>query len=240
MVVRPDLKNEPYCSNCGYRLTGATESSKCPECGLPLVEVLTRNSQRPVMGKRYRSKATLFGWPVIDIALGPANGEMRGKAKGIIAIGDIAIGGVAMGGLSCGVVALGGMSIGLFALGGLAIGLLTALGGMAIGSLAVGGGAIGILATGGGAVGVYAQGGGVAGIFTRGPQFYRMRRATGGPDPFEAVSWFFGPSSISPQAMLLPVVIILGLTLATAAAIGLTAWLTVIRTPGAADAAPES
>src|SRR6476620_6685576 len=120
MIVRPELNNEPYCGNCGYRLTGATESSKCPECGRPLVEVLTRNSQAPVMGKRYRSKATLFGWPVIDIALGPANGVRIGKARGIIAIGDMAIGGIALGGMSCGIVALGGMSIGLFALGGLA------------------------------------------------------------------------------------------------------------------------
>jgi predicted RNA-binding Zn-ribbon protein involved in translation (DUF1610 family) len=192
MLIRPELKNEPYCGNCGYRLTGATESSKCPECGRPLVEVLTRNTHAPMMGKRYRSKATLFGWPVIDIALGPANGELRGKARGIIAIGDIAIGGLALGGMSCGIVALGGMSIGLFALGGLAIGLLTALGGMAIGALAVGGGAIGILATGGGAAGVYAQGGSVAGLFTRGPQSFRMGRASApGPDPFEAVSWFF-------------------------------------------------
>ena len=239
MVVRPAVKNEPYCGNCGYRLTGATESSKCPECGRPLVEVLTRNSQTFTLGKRYRSKAALFGWPVIDIAIGPANGEIRGKAKGIIAIGDLAIGGVAMGGLSCGIVALGGMSIGLFALGGLAVGLLTALGGMAIGALAVGGGAIGILATGGGAVGVYAQGGGVTGMFTRGPQFYRMRRIPGAPDPFESVSWFFGPSAISPQAMLLPAGIIIGCTLAAAAAIGLTAWLKIIRTPGAAATATE-
>jgi predicted Zn-ribbon and HTH transcriptional regulator len=44
MVVRPELKNEPYCGNCGYVLTGATETSKCPECGRPLVEVLTRNT----------------------------------------------------------------------------------------------------------------------------------------------------------------------------------------------------
>ncbi len=234
MVVRPELNNEPYCGNCGYRLTGATESSKCPECGRPLVEVLTRNSQAPVMGKRYRSKATLFGWPVIDIALGPASGVRIGKARGIIAIGDMAIGGIALGGMSCGIVALGGMSIGLFALGGLAIGLLTAAGGMAIGALAIGGGAMGILATGGGAIGIFAQGGGVVGMFTRGPQNFRMRRAAGGPDPFEAVSWFFGPSAISPQAMLLPAVIIVGLTLAASAAIALIAWIAVLRTPDTA------
>jgi hypothetical protein len=57
----------------------------------------------------------------------------------------------------------------------------------------------------------------------------------GGPDPFEAVSWFFGPSSISPQAMLLPVVIIVGLTLAASAIIGLMAWWAVRRTPGTAE-----
>src|SRR5687768_11554059 len=125
MVLRPDLKSEPYCSNCGYALTGATESAKCPECGLPLVEVLTRNVNYPNFGKRYRSKATLFGLPVIDIALGPKDGQMRGKAKGIIAIGDIAFGGIALGGVSVGVVAFGGLAVGLCAMGGCAIGLLT-------------------------------------------------------------------------------------------------------------------
>jgi predicted RNA-binding Zn-ribbon protein involved in translation (DUF1610 family) len=231
MVLRPELKNEPYCGNCGYRLTGATESAKCPECGRPLVEVLTRNSQMPMLGKRYRSKATLFGWPVIDIALGPANGELRGRARGVIAIGDIATGGLALGGLSCGIVAVGGLAIGLFSLGGLAVGLLTAFGGLAIGAMAVGGGAIGILATGGGAIGVFAQGGGVAGMFTRGP---RPMRAVGSPDPFEAVAWFFGSGAPSAEALLLPALVVVGLTLAAAAVIALTAWQAVRRTPGAA------
>ena len=89
---------QPYCSNCGYVLTGLTESSKCPECGKPLVEVLTRQTfSFGNTGKRYRSKATLFGWPVIDVALGPKDGELRGQAKGIIAIGDLAVGGLAIG-----------------------------------------------------------------------------------------------------------------------------------------------
>src|SRR3712207_4487658 len=75
--------NEPYCSNCGYVLTGLTESSKCPECGKPLVEVLTRPSHPFAnAGKRWRSSATLFGWPVIDVALGPKDGQMRGHEIG--------------------------------------------------------------------------------------------------------------------------------------------------------------
>ena len=237
MVLRPELKNEPYCGNCGYRLTGATESAKCPECGRPLVEVLTRNSQMPMLGKRYRSKATLFGWPVIDIALGPANGELRGRARGVIAIGDIATGGLALGGLSCGIVAVGGMAIGLFALGGLAVGLLTALGGLAIGAMAVGGGAIGILAIGGGAIGVFAQGGGVAGMFTRGPRTPRTPHSTGVADPFEAVAWFFGSGAPSPEVLLLPALVVVGLTVVAATLIGLTAWRAVRRVPGAADLA---
>src|SRR5687768_7360157 len=153
-VKRNATGNQPYCSNCGYVLTGLTESSKCPECGRPIVEVLTRPSDMPNFGKRYRSKATLFGLPVIHIAMGPKNGEMRGKAKGIIAIGDVAIGGIAIGGMSCGVVAIGGLSVGVCAVGGVGIGLLAGVGGAAVGALAAGGGAVGGLANGGGAVGL--------------------------------------------------------------------------------------
>ena len=78
MPTQHDAK-DPFCANCGYVLKGLTESSKCPECGKPLVEVLTRQSPAFLnAGKRYRSKTTLFGWPVIDVALGP---EGRGTAR---------------------------------------------------------------------------------------------------------------------------------------------------------------
>jgi ribosomal protein L34E len=182
--------NQPYCSNCGYVLAGLTESSKCPECGKPIVEVLTRPSEMPNFGKRYRSKATLFGLPVVDIATGPKNGEMRGKAKGIIAIGDIATGGIAIGGLSIGVVALGGMAIGLCSMGGGAIGLLSAGGGMAVGGLATGGFGAGGLATGGMAVGAVAQGGAAFGAVTR--DHRGVLPPSDGPAAFERASWFFG------------------------------------------------
>lgn len=181
-------KNEPFCSNCGYALTGLTESSKCPECGKPIVEVLTRKSFGP-RGKRYQSKAKIFGWPVIAVAMGPDGMEQRGHAKGLIAIGDIATGGIAIGGLSFGVVALGGMACGVCALGGCAIGVLSAAGGLAIsGGLAAGGGAFGTIANGGLAIGFIAQGGEAAGYYARD----RSGATPGSDGVFSGIGWMLG------------------------------------------------
>jgi hypothetical protein len=119
----------------------------------------------PYRGIRKRSTQSLWGLPLYDIAMGPdpEKGEMRGHARGIIAIGDMATGALAMGGLARGLVAVGGVALGvLLGLGGLSTGLL-AFGGLAVGGIAVGGGAIGGIAIGGGAVGYYAAGGGAFG-----------------------------------------------------------------------------
>jgi hypothetical protein len=160
---------DPYCGNCGYSLKGLEDSSKCPECGKPIVQVLMRKGFVGRVGKRYRSNATLFGLPIIDVAMGPSEGEMRGKARGIIAIGDSALGWIAIGGIARGIVALGGVAIGVFPVGGLAFGVLAAAGGLAVSlGLASGGLAIGTVSSGGGAVGIIAQGGVALGVFARG------------------------------------------------------------------------
>jgi predicted Ser/Thr protein kinase len=82
-------------------------------------------------GFEYRSKLTLFGWPLVHVARGidPRTGKQR-VAKGIIAQGSRAIGLVAIGGRAIGVLAFGRLAIGVFALGALAIGALSS-GGMA-------------------------------------------------------------------------------------------------------------
>ncbi len=149
-------------------MTGLTESSKCPECGRPLVEVLTRSPQWKQTGRRFESSIRVFGLPLVHVALGPSGNELRGRAKGIIAIGDISTGVLAIGGMARGVIAIGGLAVGLVAFGGLGIGLIAALGGGAIGGLAMGGGACGIVAQGGGAVGILADGGGAYGYIARG------------------------------------------------------------------------
>lgn len=159
----------PYCGNCGYQLTGAVESSRCPECGKPLVEVLRRVGEAQPLGRRYQTATRVFGLPLISIAFGPHGKERVGKACGIIALGDVARGWFAFGGFSFGIFAVGGMASGVFALGGLslgvfsfagaAIGLLVAIGGMAVGGIAKGGFAMGYVADGGMAVGNFARGG---------------------------------------------------------------------------------
>ena len=115
-------------------------------------------------GREWKSKTSLFGWPIIHIAYGhhPRTGKKL-IAKGVIALGDVAIGAFAVGGFSIGIVSMGGMALGINAMGGCAVALQMAFGGMAIGGIALGGGAIGLLAAGGGAVGLVAVGGGAFG-----------------------------------------------------------------------------
>jgi hypothetical protein len=119
---------------------------------------------------RYKSSATFLEMPLLAIAVGPdaANGEIRGHARGVIAIGDIATGVVALGGVARGIIALGGLAIGGIALGGLGAGLF-AFGGLALGYVAMGGAAIGYVAAGGLAIGYYAAGGAAIGKYVIGP-----------------------------------------------------------------------
>lgn len=103
----------------------------------------------------YKSKVTWFGVPLIHINLG------RGLyvAKGVIAIGNIAVGAISLGLIALGGISLGVLAAGLISLGALALALLLAMGGLAAGFVAAGGAAVGVLAFGGLSFGVYAFGG---------------------------------------------------------------------------------
>lgn len=103
----------------------------------------------------YKSKKQLFGLPLVHINIGWG---FR-KAKGIIAIGNIATGFLSIGGVSMGILSLGALSTGLLSIGGISLALLIAFGGLAIGTVAVGGAAFGVFAVGGAAIGVYSLGG---------------------------------------------------------------------------------
>jgi RNA polymerase sigma factor (sigma-70 family) len=126
---------------------------------------------RRYRGRVFRSRATLFGLPLIDINCldprltagwggpGPAPGG-RGTARGWIAIGDDARGVLlAVGSRARGLIALGGRTLGVFSFGGVATGIV-AFGGLALGVIGFGGLAVGGVAVGGLAVGWEACGGG--------------------------------------------------------------------------------
>lgn len=116
------------------------------------------DGSRPI-GYEYRSRWTLFGWPLIHIRLG---GETAEPVKGWIAFGKVAYGILfAAGGVAVGAVSIGGIAAGGVAFGGCAVGLL-ACGGMALGFFAAGAVALGYMVCGGAAIGWLASCGGAA------------------------------------------------------------------------------
>ncbi len=120
----------------------------------------------------FRSKTTLFGWPLIHVATGvdSATGRKR-SARGIIAVGTaprgvIAFGDVAVGVIACGIFCYGPLAIGVVAVGGVAlgsvaVGLWCAMGGVAIAPVAIGGAVLGYYANGAIAWGKHAIGPGM-------------------------------------------------------------------------------
>jgi hypothetical protein len=227
----------PTCANCGHDLSGLVDSSKCTECGRPLVEVLVRKTTHKASFRRYTSRARILGLPALSIARGVGPDGQEGHARGWIAIGDKATGVIALGGLARGIVAMGGMSMGVFTVGGMSLGLFGAFGGMAVSlaGLAVGGMAAGFLATGGMAIGVGAVGGTTIGWCAWGPPRSSLaaHRVLGGGgtagDPtalqfFDAFAWLFGPAP-GPIPIGQPMVWLLAVMLGVAALLAAPAVL---------------
>lgn len=143
------------CLDCGREISSL--AATCPGCGRPLRAEAKRGTELryvvPVY--EYRSKRTLFGLPLVHVLYGPSWVTGLRPARGIVAIGNIALGVFAFGGIALGAVAFGGFALGLICLGGIALGLALSAGGLAIGYVAVGGLAVGIYAFGGLALGAH-------------------------------------------------------------------------------------
>jgi hypothetical protein len=82
---------------------------------------------------KYRSNAEINGWPLIHINLGthPETGQPL-VAKGVVAVGNIAVGIVSIGAVAFGVVTVAGVGLGIVSMAGIAIGI-AAFGAIALG-----------------------------------------------------------------------------------------------------------
>jgi hypothetical protein len=75
----------------------------------------------------YRSEQVWGTLPMVHVAVGgrQADGRYRlGRARGVIALGDVATGLVAIGGVAIGLFSVGGVGIGLVAMGAVTAGLV--------------------------------------------------------------------------------------------------------------------
>lgn len=101
-------------------------------------------------GFEYKSRASVFGIPLVHVKFGYGNGKirLRDAARGIIAVGNLAFG----------VVSVGIFSVGLLSLGILSFGLLFSLGVISLGAMALGVVAMGIVTGGISSLGIYATG----------------------------------------------------------------------------------
>lgn len=63
--------------------------------------------------------------PVISVAFGPdtQSNQNRGRAVGLVAVGDVAVGIIAVGAIAAGVIAVGGLGFGVVSVGGVGLGL---------------------------------------------------------------------------------------------------------------------
>jgi hypothetical protein len=89
-------------------------------------------------GYYWKTRVHLFGLPLICIAFGTDPQGRTRVAKGLIAIGQFAVGGIILAQFGVGIVGIGQFVFGVVALGQLALGLLAGFGQMSVGLFAVG------------------------------------------------------------------------------------------------------
>ena len=129
------------CRECGNQVSD--QAQMCPHCGSPYP---ARHDWRG-WGFEWKSEATYLGYPLIHIAVGrDSHGKLR-VAKGMIAIGQFAIGAITIAQFGIGLLfGFGQFIFGLTALAQFAIGLYMAVGQFAAGYIAVGQFAVGCYA----------------------------------------------------------------------------------------------
>ncbi len=121
---QPVSDTAPVCVHCGYRLRAANQ---------------LRATKR-AWGFEWRTKAELFGWPLIHVAVGrdPETRRLR-VAKGIIAVGQFAVGLVAVAQVGVGLLfGFGQCVFGAVVIAQIAGGVVFGFGQIATGYVAIG------------------------------------------------------------------------------------------------------
>lgn len=95
-------------------------------------------SSPAAVGFVWKTRTNIVGIPLICVAFGSDEKGKTRVAKGIVAIGQFALGGVAIGQFGIGLIGIGQCVAGVVAFGQLALGLLVAFGQLSIGTFAVG------------------------------------------------------------------------------------------------------
>jgi hypothetical protein len=121
------------CRACHQEIS--TDALFCPQCGVPH----PTDSQWQGPGFEWRSSQTVYGYPLIHVAFGKdAQGKFK-VAKGVIAIGQFAVGVITVAQIGVGLLfGFGQVIIGLTALAQVAVTLLMGVGQFATGYVAIG------------------------------------------------------------------------------------------------------
>lgn len=125
------------CPDCGG--TMSVRALACPDCGaLNSVDNLARAWRRIDSGFEWRSRAEIFGYPLIHVAIGRKDGRRR-VARGVIAIGQFGIGLITIAQFGVGLLfGFGQFMLGTTAVAQVAITLLFGAGQAATGYVAIG------------------------------------------------------------------------------------------------------
>jgi hypothetical protein len=121
------------CRECGKHVSH--EAQSCPHCGAPFPWKKEWNG----WGREWKSKATLFDIPLVHVAYGrDKQGKLR-VAKGIIAIGQFAVGAITIAQFGVGLLfGFGQFMLGLTAIAQFAVSALLGVGQFATGWVAMG------------------------------------------------------------------------------------------------------
>ncbi|MBN1163636.1 MAG: zinc ribbon domain-containing protein [Candidatus Krumholzibacteriota bacterium] len=117
------------CQECGKKVSD--QAWACPHCGHPVrIKNLPFLLRLNLWGYEWKSETTLWGWPLIHVALGwDLNRGRLLVARGIIAIGQFGLGVITIAQFGIGILlGLGQFMLGTVVIAQFSLGILFALG----------------------------------------------------------------------------------------------------------------